>query len=155
LKKKILLSHRFSDAIHLDGRAPGPTLQAWIDSYVLPPPPKPPGHQTYYERRRAELAAKKARVTALMDMRARALKSARRRWPQPRCLSKDHEKESLTRQMEEKAALEAAKAEKRVREAKEERAATAARVATLMQMRATWEESRRRKKLTSKKLSSF
>ncbi|KAJ7818924.1 hypothetical protein B0H13DRAFT_1921990 [Mycena leptocephala] len=61
-----------------------------------------------------ELAAKKARVTALMDMRARTLKSARRRWPQPRCLSKDHERENLTRQMEEKAALEAAKAEKRL-----------------------------------------
>jgi hypothetical protein len=131
--------------MHLDGHAPGPTLRAWIDSCVLPPPPKPPGHKTYYERRRAELVAKKARVNNLMDMRARALKSAQRRWPQPRCLSKDHEKENRARQKEEEAAREAVKAEKVVREAKEERAAAAARVATLMQMRAAWEESRRKK----------
>jgi hypothetical protein len=145
LKQQIALSHCFAEAMYLDGRAPGPTLQAWIESYVVPPPPKPPGYQTYYERRRAELAAKKARVDALMVMRARALESAHRRWPQPRCLSKDHEKENRTRQMEEKAAREAAKAKKAAREAEAERAAAAARVATLMQMRATWEGSRRKK----------
>jgi hypothetical protein len=47
--------------------------------------------------------------------------------------------------MEEKAAREAAKAKKAAREAEAERAAAAARVATLMQMRATWEGSRRKK----------
>jgi hypothetical protein len=145
LKLQIVLSHCFAEAMHLDGRAPGPTLQVWIESYVVPPPPKPPGYQTYYKRRRAELAAKKARIDTLMVMRARALESARRRWPQPRCLSKDHEKENRMRQMEEKAAREAAKAEKAACEAEEERAAAAARVATLMQMRATWEESRCKK----------
>jgi hypothetical protein len=131
--------------MRLDGRAPGPTLQAWIDGYVQAPPAKPPGHQTYYEHRRAELAAKKAHVEVLMDMRARALKSASRRWPRPQCLSKDHKRENRTRRMEEEAAHEAAKADKAVHEAKEERAAAAARMAALMQMRAAWEASHRKK----------
>lgn len=138
-------SHCFSEALRLDGRALGPTTQTWIDSYALPPPLKPPGHQTYYERRRAELAAKKARVETLMAMRVRALNSACHRWPQPRCLSKDHEKENRTRRMEEEAAREVAKAEKAAREVKEQRAAAAARVATLMEMRAAWEASHRKK----------
>ncbi|KAJ7916077.1 hypothetical protein B0H13DRAFT_1871525 [Mycena leptocephala] len=131
------------EAMRLDGRAPGPTLQAWIDGYVWALPAKPPGHQTYYERRRAELAAKKARVEVLMDIR---------RWPRPRCLSKDHERENQKRRMEEEAAREAAKADKAAHEAKEERA-VAAHVAALMQMRAAWEASHRKK--LSEDLDSF
>ncbi|KAJ7922578.1 hypothetical protein B0H13DRAFT_1865756, partial [Mycena leptocephala] len=130
------------EAMYLDGRAPGPTLQAWIESYVVPPPrnPRVIKHTT---NAAAQSSPRRRRVDALMVMRARALESARRRWPQPRCLSKDHEKENRTRQMEEKATREAAKAKKAAREAEAERAAAAARVATLMQMRATWEGSRR------------
>ncbi|KAJ6566710.1 hypothetical protein B0H19DRAFT_1066994 [Mycena capillaripes] len=122
------------EAIRHKGGPFKPHVQRWIDTYALQgrDPPK----TTYYERRRGELAVKKARADALMEARTRALKSGARRWPKLR-EAREYDKENAMRADQQKQAeAEAVRAAaKEVLVAKELRAAAEARVSTLMRLR--------------------
>jgi hypothetical protein len=61
------------------GKPPTRALEIWLDRQRFPLRSGPP-KQSYYERRRAELVAKKARVTAIMEIRMRGFDKERRRW---------------------------------------------------------------------------
>lgn len=107
-----------------------PVLQQWLDRY-LPLPRKPgPRGPTFYERKRAELVAKKARADALMNLRATVLKKSARLWPrlrEARQADKENgDRMARVKEREAKAKVEAAR----------ERAAADARVAHLMALRA-------------------
>ncbi|KAJ7620798.1 hypothetical protein B0H17DRAFT_1151911 [Mycena rosella] len=70
------------EAIHTIGASRNRELKQWLSRYVPQTQPKPSGppKQSYYERRRAELVERTAKVTALLELRTRGLK-AKRRWP--------------------------------------------------------------------------
>ncbi|KAJ7495439.1 hypothetical protein FB451DRAFT_1387467 [Mycena latifolia] len=126
-----LLTIMRAEAIRHKGQPVTRQLDLWLSSY-LPGPPTGSRRQGYYERRRAELVAKKARVQALMDLRARALREGSRRWPR---LREAREKDIQQRALKSKQLEDARKAARAVIEAKEARAAADARVAVLMALR--------------------
>ncbi|KAJ6491535.1 hypothetical protein DFH09DRAFT_1338504 [Mycena vulgaris] len=69
-------------------------LQRWFNQYVPPVARQNPSgifhtktdrlKTSFYERKRAELVERKARVTALLQLRERALKASSGRWPRYR-----------------------------------------------------------------------
>ncbi|KAJ7457109.1 hypothetical protein FB451DRAFT_1407135 [Mycena latifolia] len=71
------------EALRKDGKVTSPRLKIWLDRQRFPPKPAGPPKKSYYEQLRARLVARKARVTALMELRARALENSRRRWSRP------------------------------------------------------------------------
>ncbi|KAJ7453818.1 hypothetical protein FB451DRAFT_1408694 [Mycena latifolia] len=112
------------------------TLSRWLDRYMAAPPaPRPPG-PSYSQRLSTSLVARKARVDALMALRARGEKHARR-WPRLRQAAEQDQKarrDAETKRRQDIAAREAAAREALVR--KKEREAADARVAVLMRQRA-------------------
>ncbi|KAJ7449014.1 hypothetical protein FB451DRAFT_1567147 [Mycena latifolia] len=117
-------------------------LQRWLDRYV-PPKPKARVGPSYFERKRAELVARKARVDALMALRAGSEKYGRR-WPRFRQIAED--KENARRAVESKRKQDLAAREQAAKAAlvrKEERAAADARVAVLMRQRTSGRGARR------------
>ncbi|KAJ6570825.1 hypothetical protein DFH09DRAFT_1079809 [Mycena vulgaris] len=126
------------EALHHDASQPvRAPLQRWIKKYRPPmqpitlPQPTAPPRQSFYELKRAELVARKARVDALMALRARGEKEAHLRWPPFRQSREEQQKRQRAadgkHRADEEARLEAARA---AFERKEERAAADARVAT-------------------------
>ncbi|KAJ7434247.1 hypothetical protein B0H11DRAFT_1938749 [Mycena galericulata] len=110
-----------------------PALQRWLDGHLT----AGPRQLSFYERKRAVLEAKKARIEVLMNLRALALKNGARRWPRLR----------EARQADKENQMRVAKAKQREADAKQrkaaeaadsarERAAADARVAHLMGLRA-------------------
>ncbi|KAJ6483058.1 hypothetical protein DFH09DRAFT_1340524 [Mycena vulgaris] len=92
-------------------------VSRWIDSYV--PPEKiqqakaEPPKQRYYERRRAELVEQKARVKALLEHRARALKATAHYWPQYRDMATHNENARISKEVQRRERMRlAAEAEK-------------------------------------------
>ncbi|KAJ6487348.1 hypothetical protein DFH09DRAFT_1105921 [Mycena vulgaris] len=107
-------------------------LQRWINSYISPQESTTTPKISYYERKRAELVERKSRVTALMQLRARALKASAKSWPRYRDIA--------TREHNAHAAKEAQRRERirlvaEAETAREMRSAADARVATLMALR--------------------
>ncbi|KAJ7459010.1 hypothetical protein FB451DRAFT_1406176 [Mycena latifolia] len=109
------------EAIRGNGQPVTRKLNLWLSSY-LPGPPSGPHRPSYYERRRAELVARKKRVEALMELRAR-------RWPRMRQAREEDDR------VQAKRVEEARRAARIAIEAKEAWAAADARVATLMALR--------------------
>ncbi|KAJ6498286.1 hypothetical protein DFH09DRAFT_1336739 [Mycena vulgaris] len=118
-------------------------LQRWFNQYVPPVARQNPSgifhtktdrlKTSFYERKRAELVERKARVTALLQLRERALKASSGRWPRYR--------DSVAAQQNARAAKELERRERmrraaEVGAAQEERRAADARVAVLMGLRA-------------------
>ncbi|KAJ7130007.1 hypothetical protein C8R43DRAFT_957217 [Mycena crocata] len=111
-------------------------LRQWLDAYMLPPktPVAPP--QRYYERRRAELIARKERADALMDLRDRALKNRARRWPRIYEEHEKHDKENRQQTKRCRLEMEHARHAAAAESARKQRRADAdARVAYLMELR--------------------
>ncbi|KAJ7472826.1 hypothetical protein FB451DRAFT_1399021 [Mycena latifolia] len=71
------------EALRTKGQATSRGLKIWLDHQRFPPKPPGPPRKSYYEVLRGELDARKARVGRLMELRARALEQAKRRWPRP------------------------------------------------------------------------
>ncbi|KAJ7478026.1 hypothetical protein B0H11DRAFT_2234355 [Mycena galericulata] len=123
-----------------DGNQPlSPIVQSWLNENRAPPQaptptPPHPSQPSFYERKRAQLVLRKARVDALIHLRACALKS--RHWPRLR-EAREADKENEVRLMRVKAREERAKAE-----AARERAAADARVAHLMALRSASRQNR-------------
>ncbi|KAJ7450111.1 hypothetical protein FB451DRAFT_1410457 [Mycena latifolia] len=117
------------EAIRSKGQPVTRKLDLWLSSY-LPGPPLGPLRANYYEHRRAELLARKKRVEALMELRARALRESSRRWPRLR------QAREQDMQVQAKRIEEVRRAARAAIEAKAARAAADARVATLMALRA-------------------
>ncbi|KAJ6539876.1 hypothetical protein DFH09DRAFT_1090187 [Mycena vulgaris] len=120
--------------------APRPKeLQRWISNYVplhkptTQPAPKPdPPKISYFERKRAELVERKARVTALLQLRERALKASARCWPRYRDIATHNQNTRAAKEAQRKDRIRlAAEAET----AQEMRRAADARIATLMVLR--------------------
>ncbi|KAJ7469201.1 hypothetical protein FB451DRAFT_1400757 [Mycena latifolia] len=116
------------EAIRSKGEPVTRKLDLWLSSY-LPGPPSGPRRANYYEQRRAELLARKKRVEALMELRARALRESARRWPKMRQAREEDNR------VQAKRVEEARRAARIAIEAKEARAAADARVASLMALR--------------------
>jgi hypothetical protein len=72
-------NNRAAEALRTAGNPPPRGLEIWLDRQRFPLRSGPP-KQSYYERRRAELVAKKARVTAIMEIRRKGFDKERRRW---------------------------------------------------------------------------
>ncbi|KAJ6518387.1 hypothetical protein DFH09DRAFT_1098572 [Mycena vulgaris] len=65
-------------------------LSRWLNGYVPPETKAEPPKQRFYDRKRAELV-EKARVTALLEHRARAIKATAHHWPRYREMAiRDH-----------------------------------------------------------------
>ncbi|KAJ7089386.1 hypothetical protein C8R44DRAFT_751401 [Mycena epipterygia] len=121
------------EALHHRGGPVNAPLQRWLDSYLLSTKPTVAPCQSFYERKEAEFAAKKARRDTLDKMRARGEKVANRRWPRLRRIAEDKENLRVATLKKEAARLAAARAEL---EHKRERAAADAHVAELMRLHA-------------------
>ncbi|KAJ6538208.1 hypothetical protein DFH09DRAFT_1324074 [Mycena vulgaris] len=120
------------EAIRHKGKPVTQQLDRWMTSYIPGPPAGPP-RESYYERKRAELVAKKKRVDALMELRARVLRDpGARRGPR---LRQARERIQQQHAAELKQQAEVRKAEHAAIEARAERAAAEARVAFLMALR--------------------
>ncbi|KAJ6575722.1 hypothetical protein DFH09DRAFT_1311775 [Mycena vulgaris] len=120
------------EAILTNDKTPRQGLQIWLDRQRFPLSAPGPRRESFYERKRAELVAKKAHIDALMELRARGLQTARHCWPRPRCLKVSSAKENMGIGSRGKARETAA------REAREAAVAEAAReawVAHLMHLR--------------------
>ncbi|KAJ7772704.1 hypothetical protein DFH07DRAFT_953163 [Mycena maculata] len=100
-------------------------LKGWLSQYLPSEKNQRPPPKITFAERKLRLVAKKARVDALMSLRARALKESARRWPKLR-EAREADKENEGR---------AAAARQRAAIAKAEREAAAARVAHLMRLR--------------------
>ncbi|KAJ6499773.1 hypothetical protein DFH09DRAFT_1102938 [Mycena vulgaris] len=117
-------------------------LQSWINDYVLPsksttlpattlPTPRRDAPRVY-DRLHAQLVQRKARVTALVQLRERALKASSRRWPRYRDIATREQKAHAAKEAQRRDRIRlAAEAET----AREMRRAADARVATLMALR--------------------
>ncbi|KAJ7112733.1 hypothetical protein C8R44DRAFT_741805 [Mycena epipterygia] len=121
------------EALHHRGGPVNAPLQRWLDNYLLPTKPTAAPRQSFYERKEAEFAAKKARRDTLDEMRARGEKVANRRWPRLRRIAEDKENLRVATLKKEAARLAAVRGEL---EHKRERAAADARVAELMRLHA-------------------
>ncbi|KAJ7440566.1 hypothetical protein FB451DRAFT_1443155 [Mycena latifolia] len=116
--------------------------------------PKPRVGPSYFERKRAELVARKARHDALMALRVGSEKYGRR-WPRFRQIAED--KENAHRAVEFKRKQDLAAREQAAKAAlvrKEERAAADARVAVLMRQRTSGRRARGARVVMFGRLSS-
>ncbi|KAJ7774530.1 hypothetical protein DFH07DRAFT_767228 [Mycena maculata] len=118
------------------GRADTPLMRSWLEHYGAAPAPTTPQKRGpgYHQRRCAELmahvAARKSRVTALMDLRRHCVEKSAHRWPLPSC-HLNHQENQKSKAFKENQKLNEIKLrEKQVEE--EEREAAEARVAFLV-----------------------
>ncbi|KAJ7478929.1 hypothetical protein FB451DRAFT_1172061 [Mycena latifolia] len=119
---------------HSDVPIDGP-LTNWLDRYM--PTKRAPHPTPYFERLRANLVARKARVDALMALHARGDKHGRR-WPRLRQIAEEEQKARHAAASKRKADVQARQeAAMAALVRKEERAAASARVALLMRQRAS------------------
>ncbi|KAJ6517576.1 hypothetical protein DFH09DRAFT_1332375 [Mycena vulgaris] len=124
------------EAMRTPDASRNPEVSRWLDSYV---PPKKilqakaePPKQRYYDRRRAELVEQKARVKALLEHRARALKATAHHWPRYRDMATRNENARITKEVQRRERMRLAAEAEEVREA---RRAADSRVAHLLALR--------------------
>ncbi|KAJ6532229.1 hypothetical protein DFH09DRAFT_1092896 [Mycena vulgaris] len=115
-------------------------LQRWFNRYVPPQDPSSVSHTkterpktSFYERKRAELVERKARVTALLQLRERGLKASARRWPRYRDIATSEQNARAAKEMERRERMQRAA---EAGAAQEARRAADARVAALTALRA-------------------
>ncbi|KAJ7104998.1 hypothetical protein C8R44DRAFT_746237 [Mycena epipterygia] len=120
------------EVLRSTGRPLTRKLERWIDGYLPPRRPSGQHRSSYFERRCAELDAKKARTTAFLALRAKALESRRKKWPR---IWDSREKENQQLVNKARILADAYLAMKKEREARREREAADARVAVLMRHR--------------------
>ncbi|KAJ7760150.1 hypothetical protein DFH07DRAFT_772035 [Mycena maculata] len=120
------------EAIRNGGKAATPLLKSWLHYYATPsttPARGPEYHARKRDELRARVAARQARVKALMDLRRRAVEASVRRWPRPPC--HPHGKGNLQRDEIRRREQEARQRDKAVME----ECATAAHIEHLMALR--------------------
>ncbi|KAJ6547989.1 hypothetical protein DFH09DRAFT_1087452 [Mycena vulgaris] len=107
-------------------------LSRWLNCYVSPETKAEPPKQRFYERKRAELVEKKARVAALLEHRARALKATAHHWPRYRDMATREHNARVSKEVQRRERIRLAAEAEEVREA---RRAADARVAHLIALR--------------------
>ncbi|KAJ7769087.1 hypothetical protein DFH07DRAFT_768996 [Mycena maculata] len=101
--------NKWPEAMRNRGRADTPLLKSWLDHYGAPSTTPALRRPHFHKKKRAELwarvAARKARVDALMELRRRGLEASTRKWPRPRChkYNKENQRRDAIRIRKERA----------------------------------------------------